>query len=53
MESKNLTLASDLVLRMCEEYPKDAAVIALAQRIAEARVAQPTADSAIWHLPGK
>jgi adenylate cyclase len=53
MEAKNLTLAGDLVLKMCEEYPKDAAVIALAQRIAEARVAQPTADSAIWHLPGK
>jgi adenylate cyclase len=53
MEAKNLNLAGDLVLRMCEDYPKDAAVMALSQRIAEARVAQPTADSAIWHLPGK
>lgn len=53
MEAKNLTLAGDLVLRMGEDYPKDAAVMALSQRIAEARVAQPTADSAIWHLPGK
>jgi adenylate cyclase len=53
LESKNLTLAGDLVIRMGEDYPDDTAVEALAHRIAEARLAQPTADSAIWQLPGK
>lgn len=53
LETKNLTLAGDLVIKMGEDYPDDAAVEALAHRIAEARLAQPTADSAIWHLPGK
>ncbi|MDZ4656832.1 MAG: adenylate/guanylate cyclase domain-containing protein [Bythopirellula sp.] len=53
LESKNLTLAGDLVIKMAEDFPVDTAVEALAHRIAEARLAQPTADSAIWHLPGK
>jgi adenylate cyclase len=53
LENKNLSLAGDLIIKMGEDFPKDAAVTALAHRIAEARLAQPTADSAVWHLPGK
>jgi adenylate cyclase len=53
LESKNLALAGDLIIKMGEDFPKDAAVTALAHRIAEARLSQPTADSAVWHLPGK
>jgi adenylate cyclase len=53
LESKNLALAGDLIIKMGEDFPNDAAVTALANRIAEARLAQPTSDSEVWHLPGK
>jgi adenylate cyclase len=53
LENKNLSLAGDLIIKMGEDFPNDSAVTALAHRIAEARLSQPTADSAVWQLPGK
>lgn len=53
LERQNLSLASDLVISLGEDFPDDTAVTSLAHRIAEARLAHPTTDSAVWQLPGK
>jgi hypothetical protein len=53
LETKNLTLAGELAEKVCKDFPKDAAAVALSHRIVEAHTAHPTADSAIWQLPGK
>lgn len=53
LENKKLSLAGDLIIRMGEDFPQDSAVTALAHRIAEARLEQPSADSGVWQLPGK
>jgi adenylate cyclase len=53
LETKNLTLAGELAEKICKDFPKDGAAVALAHRIAEVPTAHSTADSAIWQLPGK
>ena len=53
LETKNLTLAGELAEKIYKDFPKDAAAVALSHRIAEVHTAHPTADSAIWQLPGK
>lgn len=52
-ETRNLAVAGNLVTLMGEQFPDDPAVAALAHRIAEAQLAEPSADGAIWQLPGK
>lgn len=53
LEQENWTEAARVADLLAADYPHDAAVAALADRVSSSRRAEPAQDTSVWRLPGK
>ena len=53
LESSDITTATLLIQQLLTDFPEDTAAAALADRVGNIKQTGDTADTGIWHLPGK